>query len=125
MLIAAMAVPAVANLVLNLLLIPRFGLYGALWATTASYGVGAVAALALGRRAQPLPIPWDTLAKAGAACLLMAVAVLILPSPGGILELILKASVGAAVYGGVVLGLNVDGLRGKLSGLARRKARPA
>jgi hypothetical protein len=84
-----------------------------------------VAAWTLGRSAQPLPIPWDTLAKASGACLLMAAAVLILPSPGGILELILKASVGAAVYGGVALGLNIDGLRGKLSGLARRKARPA
>ena len=125
MLIAAMAIPALANLILNLLLIPRFGLDGALWATTASYGVGAAAAWALGHSAQRLPIPWDTLAKTGGACLLMAAAVLILPSPGGILELVLKASVGVAVYGGVVLGLNVDGLRGKLSGLARRKARPA
>ena len=124
MLIAAMAIPALVNLILNLLLIPRFGLDGALWATTVSYGGGAVAAWALGRSAQSLPIPWDTLAKAGGACLLMAGAVLILPSPGGILELILKAGVGAAVYGGVVLGFNVDGLRGKLSGLARRKARP-
>jgi len=34
MLIASMAVPATANLILNLLLIPHFGLDGALWATT-------------------------------------------------------------------------------------------
>jgi hypothetical protein len=55
----------------------------------------------------------------------MALVVLALPSPGGIIELVLKAGVGAIIYGGVVLGLNVDGLRGKLSTLARRKARPA
>jgi len=125
MLIASMAIPAVANLALNLLLIPRFGLDGALWATTASYAVGAVAAWALGRAAQPLPIPWTTLLQAGGACMLMALAILALPSPGGIVELVLKAGVGAIIYGGVVLGLNVDGLRGKLSTLARRKARPA
>jgi O-antigen/teichoic acid export membrane protein len=125
MLIASMSVPAGANLVLNLVLIPKFGLDGALWATTISYAVGAVAAWALGRKAQPLPIPWDTLLKAGGACVLMALAILALPSPGGVVELILKAGVGAIIYGAVVLGLNVDGLRGKLSTLARRKARPA
>ncbi len=125
LLIASMAVPALVNVALNLLLIPRFGLDGALWATTASYGVGAVTACLLGRSAQPLPIPWGTLAKAGGGCLLMAAAVLALPSPGGLLELILKAGVGAAIYGGVVLGLNIDGLRGKILSIARRKARPA
>ncbi|MDI1363346.1 MAG: oligosaccharide flippase family protein, partial [bacterium] len=41
LLIVSMAAPAMVNLALNLLLIPRFGLDGALWATTASYGVGA------------------------------------------------------------------------------------
>lgn len=125
MLILSMGAPAVINLLLNLLLIPRFGLDGALWATTASYGLGAVAAWALGRGAQPLPIPWTTLMKTVAACALMAGAVLVLPSPGGILELVMKAGVGALVYGGVVLGLNIDGVRGRISTLARRKARPA
>lgn len=125
MLIASMSVPAVANLILNLLLIPRFGLDGALWATTASYAIGAIAACLLGRRAQPLPIPWMTLLQAGGACVLMVLAILALPSPGGILELFIKAGVGAIIYGGVVLGLNIDGLRGKLSTLARRKASPA
>lgn len=125
MLIVAMAVPALANLLLNLVLIPRFGLNGALWATTASYGVGALAAWALGQGAQPLPVPWGTLGKSGLACVFMAVSVMALPSPGGLPELILKASVGAVVYGGIMLGLDVDGLRGKLSGLIRRKARPA
>jgi len=126
MLIASMGVPAVVNLVLNLLLIPRFGLDGALWATTASYAAGAVAAVVLGRRAQPLPIPGMTLVKAAGACLTMAAAVLCLPSPGGLPELLLKASVGALVYGTIVLALDVDGLRGQLATLvARRRARPA
>jgi len=122
LLIVSMSAPAIANVILNLVLIPRLGLDGALWATTVSYGVGAVAAWALGRRACPLPIPWGVLAKAGAACVAMAVAVSLLPSPGGVLELALKAGVGAAVYGAIVLGLDVGGLRAKLSGLIRRRA---
>jgi O-antigen/teichoic acid export membrane protein len=126
MLIVSMAVPAVVNLILNLLLIPRFGLDGALWATTASYAVGAVAAWMLGQSAQPLPVPWSTLAKAGGACALMAGAVLALPSPGGLFELILKAGAGALVYGAVVLALDIDGLRARIATLvARRKVRPA
>ncbi len=122
LLIVSMSAPALANVILNLVLIPRMGLDGALWATTVSYGIGAVAAWALGRRACPLPIPWDVLAKAGAACVAMALVVRILPSPGGVLELALKAGVGAAVYGVIVLGLDVGGLRAKLSVILRRRA---
>jgi O-antigen/teichoic acid export membrane protein len=122
LLIVAMSAPALANVVLNLVLIPRLGLDGALWATTVSYGIGAVAAWALGRRACPLPIPWSVLAKSGAACLAMALAVRALPSPGGVLELALKAGVGATVYGVIVLGLDIGGLRARLSLLLRRRA---
>jgi hypothetical protein len=52
----------------------------------------------------------------------MAACVWILPSPAGILELALKAGVGAVVYGGLVLGLDVAGLRGKLTLILRRRA---
>lgn len=122
LLIVSMSAPALANVILNLVLIPRLGLDGALWATTLSYGLGAAAAWALGRRACPLPIPWDVLAKAGGASLAMAACVSLLPSPGGLPELVLKAGVGALVYGALVLGLDVGGLRGKLSVILRRRA---
>ena len=46
----------------------------------------------------------------------------ILPSPGGVLELALKAGVGALVYGALALGLDVGGLRAKLSLILRRRA---
>jgi O-antigen/teichoic acid export membrane protein len=122
LLIVSMSVPAAANVLLNLILIPRLGLDGALWATTLSYGLGAVVAWALGRRTCPLPIPWDILAKAGAASLAMGACVHILPSPGGVLELALKAGVGATVYGAIALGLDIGGLRAKLSLILRRRA---
>lgn len=122
LLIVSMSAPALANVILNLVLIPRLGLDGALWATTISYGLGAVAAWALGRRACPLPIPWGVLAKAGGASLAMAACVQVLPSPGGVLELALKAGVGALVYGLLVLGLDAGGLRGKLFLILRRRA---
>jgi O-antigen/teichoic acid export membrane protein len=125
LLIACMAIPASANVVLNLLLIPRFGLDGALWATAASYGVGALAAAVLGRRACPLPLPWPSLARAGLACVLMAAAVLAVPAFGGIAELAAKASLGALVYGLVVLALDAGGLRSRVADLVQRRLKPA
>ena len=123
LLLAAMAVPAAANLALNLLLIPRFGLDGALYATLASYGLGLLASAALGRRAMPLPVPWTTLAQAAAASLAMALVVQRLPAIGGLFELVLKAGTGALVYGAVVAALDAGGLRSR--GLALLKARRA
>jgi O-antigen/teichoic acid export membrane protein len=110
-LIVAMAIPAAANLALTLILIPRFGLDGAMWATTASYGLGMIASYALGRGALALPIPWATLAQSGLAAAAMVVVVTRLPSLGGVAELALKAGVGAVVYGVVALALNAGGAR--------------
>ncbi len=111
LLLAAMTLPAVANIVLNLVLIPRFGLAGALWATTASYGLGLAASITLGRLAQPLPLPLDQIARAGVATAAMGVVVASLPSLGGVLELGLKAGAGALVYGLAAYLLNVADLR--------------
>jgi O-antigen/teichoic acid export membrane protein len=120
LLLAAMAVPAAANLALNLLLIPRFGLDGALWATAASYALGLVASIGLGRGVAPLPIPWTTLAQAGAATAAMAFVVTRLPAYGGVLELGLKAAAGALVYAAVVLALDAGGLRTRARPILRR-----
>lgn len=105
------AVPAVANVLLNLLLIPRFGLIGAAWSTAASFAIGLSAMLILGRRAAPLPIPWEAIARCGAATAAMALAVGRLPKLGGFPELMLDASVGAMVYAAVALTINAAGVR--------------
>lgn len=126
LLLAAMSVPAVANIGLCLWLIPRFGIAGALWATTASYAIGLAASAAIGRRAQPMPIPWTALARTLAATALMGLAVAALPSLGGAPELALKAGVGAAVYGLAAWVLDIAGLRSRggrvLVGLRARAA---
>ena len=113
LLLAAMAVPALANLGLTFLLIPRFGLDGAMWATTASYVIGAAASFAIGRRAMPLPIPWNALVRCGLATAVMAVAVRLVPSTGGALELFAKAGVGVLVYGLGAFALDAAGIRSR------------
>jgi O-antigen/teichoic acid export membrane protein len=119
LLMAAMAVPAGANVALNLILIPRFGLDGAMWSTASSYLLGAITAWALGRIAQPLPIPWRTLATTGGATALMALAVIQVPAWGGALELFSKALVGMVVYGLAAWLLDAGGIRGQGLSLVR------
>lgn len=119
LLFAAMIVPAAVNLTLNLILIPRFGIAGAMWSTAASYAVGAGASWLLGRQAMPLPVPLDVVWRAALGCAAMAAAVTRIPPVGGVLELALKAGLGGFVYAGVVLLLDAGGLRDRGLGLLR------
>jgi O-antigen/teichoic acid export membrane protein len=126
LLTAAMVIPAAANLILNVILIPRFGLDGALWATPISYGLGLAASALLGRRSMALPIPWLTLVQAAGAGLAMALVVTRLPALGGLPELVLKAGAGGVVYGLIVAALDAGGLRSRAMDLVRlRRARSA
>lgn len=127
LLLVAMAIPALANIVLNLVLIPRLGLTGALAATLISYGLGLIAAWALALGAMPLPIPWTVIRQASLATAIMAFAVNWLPAIGGFAELTLKAWVGGAVYSAIILLLDAGGLRSRGNSLleavrARRAA---
>jgi O-antigen/teichoic acid export membrane protein len=115
LLLAAMSIPAIANLALNLVLIPRMGLTGALVATTASYGLGLVVSAVLGRRAQALPLPLGAIARTALAAAAMGAVVSRLPALGGGLELGLKAGAGAAVYALAVYALDVCAVRGRTS----------
>jgi O-antigen/teichoic acid export membrane protein len=110
-LLLAMLVPAAANVVLNVLLVPRYGLMGAAWATAASFALGLAATWWMGRKVMPLPVPWDSLIRCAVATVLMAVVVARLPAIGGFLELMLDASAGALVYAAAALTLNAAGVR--------------
>jgi O-antigen/teichoic acid export membrane protein len=111
LLIVAMVFPAVANIALNLILLPRFGLAGAAWAAAGSYAFGAMASWTFGQRGGGLPVPWATVAKAAAATATMALCVLAIPKVGGAVELFAKAGVGAFVYGLVAWSLDTAGVR--------------
>lgn len=122
LMLGAMAAPAAASLLLNSLLLPSFGLDGALWSAPISYAIGLGASIMIGRGLVQLPIPWRTLAQATAASLLMAGLVVLLPSSGGPAELFMKAFAGALVYGLAAALLDAGGLRGRLQ--TRLRTRP-
>ena len=111
LLLVTVGVPAVANVILNLILIPRFGVVGAAWATAASFAIGLVASVILGRGPMAMPVPWTAIGRCGLASGLMTLAVVALPDPGGIAELILHAGVGSVVYSVAVIALNAAGVR--------------
>lgn len=111
LLLLASCVPVVANLSLNIWLIPRFGLIGAAWATAATYAFAAAAYWTLGRRSMRLPLPLGTLAKTLAATGAMALAVIAVPAFGGVVELVLKALAGAVVYAVAALALDIARVR--------------
>jgi len=108
---ALMVIPVVGNILLNILLIPKFGVMGAVWATVICY-VGAVVLLALvGRRYLALPIPLKDLALISIACAAMWPVIHFIPTLGGWAELLLKVIAGGLVYGATVVILNAAGAR--------------
>lgn len=126
LLLVTMAIPAATNVVLNLVLIPRLGVMGAAMATALSFAIGLIACLMLSRRAIPLPVPWDSLIRCGLASAIMAGVVSLLPPLGGLVELIMDASVGGLVYAAAALTLNAAGVRDVLMRLIRtRRGAPA
>ena len=55
--LAIVSAAAAANVIGNLILIPRFGFIAAAATTCAAYGVQLAAALVIGRRLVPWPLP--------------------------------------------------------------------
>ena len=96
-----MVPPVLVNLALTLLLVPSYGLMGAVAATIIGYFLAFVIAVIVARRHYPLPLPFIASAKIGLACAVMALCVLALPLQNfepGFVTLMIKATVGGLAY---------------------------
>jgi len=123
MLPITMIAPMVLNLGLNFVLLPKYGLMGAVYATVISYAFGLILAFIVARRYFPLPVPAEAFLKTGFACALMAGAVLALPLPESInpfIEIGIKGTVGASVYALVAFATNAADCRTLISAFAAR-----
>lgn len=93
--------PVVLNIALNIILIPKFGLMGAVAATIVGYAMAFILSVLLARRHYPLPLPLRAAAEIAFACAVMAICVLALPldtfEPGP-KTLVIKAGTGALAY---------------------------
>jgi O-antigen/teichoic acid export membrane protein len=104
------AAAAVTNVAANFLLIPRFGILGAAWATVIAYALMAGMGLRISQRLYPIPFEWGRL---GAMCLLAAtVFAASFLAPAALVPAILTKLLGLAAFGGIVLGLGILGRRG-------------
>ncbi len=119
----ALVLPVILNLGLNLVLIPAYGLMGAVWATMLSYAVAIIIATVLARRDYPLPVPLRAAFEISACSALMATAVFNLPLDAmepGFITLVIKGVVGVAVYLFACWILNIADCRDTILGLLSR-----
>jgi O-antigen/teichoic acid export membrane protein len=118
------AVGAAANIGLNLLLIPRFGIIGAAWANAAAYGTQAAIAYYCSQRFYPVAYEYGRLARVVAAAVLAYAAARALPQMPAWAGLLARGATVVAVMG-VLLGMsrffNAEELRA-LNALRRRRA---
>ncbi|NIJ26868.1 polysaccharide biosynthesis C-terminal domain-containing protein [Brevundimonas terrae] len=124
LLLMSMIIPAIANIALNIILIPKLGLMGAAISTVLGYFIGVLASVIMARRIMTMPLPWKDVMLCSLCAATMAIAVLCLPQIGGFAELMLDAVVGALVYGVLAYGTNAGGVRDLLKRIRDLRLNP-
>ena len=109
-------VAAVVNVALNLLVVRRFGINGSAAASVVAYTVSIALTVAVGRRHFTLPFPPVPFAQVTAAACVMAAALWPFRLSLGAAPLAAQVAAGAAVYGGVLVLANFQGVRTRLAG---------
>jgi O-antigen/teichoic acid export membrane protein len=74
-------IAAAINIVLNFLLIPRWGVEGAAASTTAAFAVWALLSRVFAERLTPLPIPWGSISVAALVALAASGTAALCPGP--------------------------------------------
>lgn len=106
-----MLIPTLVNIVANIILLPRMGIMGAVYATVGCYLLGNIVLGLYGRRYIKLPLPVIDIAKVSLACLAMWPIINLVPDMTAWPELILKALSGGLIYVVVAFALNAGGAR--------------
>ena len=98
------ALAALLNLLLNSLLIPQLGMTGAAVATFGAYAAALALSLWRGSRYLAWRLPWRTIRSIIAAAAAMTAALILCPQSGRpLVDLVVKAAAGGAIYGIVIL----------------------
>lgn len=105
---------ALANIIINLLMVPHYGMFAAAWAGLVCQVGAAIGGWFVGRRVFPLWLPLGQVFKVIAAAVPMVLALSLFQFPLTWLGLLMAVAVGAGVFGlGAVL-LDAGGIRSSL-----------
>jgi O-antigen/teichoic acid export membrane protein len=113
---------AVVNLVLDIILIPRFGYVGCAAASLVACAVSLVLGIVLSRGVMTMPIPARDILKATAASFAMALFLWALHGKTGAGILALQVVGGVAIYGALMVAMDALGLRRRLRARLARAA---
>jgi O-antigen/teichoic acid export membrane protein len=111
---------ATINVVLNILLLPRYGVIASAWATFAAFAVGTLVSWIIGRNVFKLPTLGNVLLKSIAASATMVFIMLMLPPSLGVILLFVKITAGFFTYVLMAWILDIEGFRSLLLGLSHR-----
>lgn len=114
LLVKSIGIAAAANVLLNILLLPRFGLMGAVYATMISYIIAIGTSIYYGRSLFKVPIPYKAASRAVLASIPMLIVLLALDLPVTIAGLLGTVSIGAICYAIAAVIFNVCDVRRKL-----------
>ncbi|HYK09557.1 MAG TPA: oligosaccharide flippase family protein [Gemmatimonadales bacterium] len=99
-------IAAASNIALNVLLIPRYGAYGAAWATAGAFFVRFILVYPLSQRLYPVRLGWGRVAALGAVLMLAFVGRQFLPVthivPSVAASALVLIATGLAIYFGVL-----------------------
>ena len=99
------------NIALNLLLLPRYGVIAASWATLAAFTSGALISWRVGKSFFALPALGNIFWSSASASAFMIFVLYLLPPSSGLIWLLAKFAVGFIVYAVMAWVLNVGGCR--------------
>ena len=117
---------AAINVVLNLVLIPSFGIIGAAWANAVAYGAQAAIAFRLSQRFYPIQYETGRLARVTAAAIIACLTARALPEMRPVAGVLLRGSTVVLVMGallGITGFFRADEMRA-LAALRRRRPGP-
>jgi O-antigen/teichoic acid export membrane protein len=111
---------AAANVMLSLVLVPRFGMMGAAWSALVCQAGATIVGWFIGRRVFPLWLPPGPVLRIVVAVLPMGVALWLIKFPLTWFGLIGAVTLGLAVFGLASLLLDVGGIRSRMLVLTSR-----
>ena len=114
---------ALINIVLNVILLPRVGLMGAVWSSIIAYFFGLIISVWQSYRTFPMPIPLRETLKALAATIVMCAVIRLISFPHDAIGLMSLMATGGLIYAVLTLLFDIGGMR-RRTVVAWQKIRP-